>query len=186
MLGSHDSMTYLPARHRVFELFSFLWRTQTKNIINQRESGVGYLDVRIRHTTKGWQLCHGLVDLDLRFVKLDNLLSSLKNFKIRLILERGDTTAFRLIAPTLAEKYSNLCFMGIKKGWEVLLNRDPQIVDMTFVPWLSGVTFKQNIKRLWNMIKTHQRLSIKSFAHSIPPLSNEELNSEVVYFRDMV
>ena len=112
MIGSHDTMTYLPARHRVFELFSFLWRTQTKSLHQQATEGVAYFDIRVRETKKGWRLCHGLVDLKRLFPTLIEIVRWVTAIGynpavrgepyIRLILELGKSDTFERMAPILA------------------------------------------------------------------------------------
>ena len=198
MLGSHDSMTYLPARHRVFELFSFLWRTQTKNLRQQAAAGVAYFDIRVRLTKSGgWRLCHGLVDLNREFERLDQLLQwvscvgynpSLRGEPyIRLILERGWCSCkFEQLAPRLALRFPNVCFIGIKKDWKVLLNRDPDILDQTFTPWLSGLTVWENVKRLWRMIRQREPLTIASHARARTPIRQADIDCDIIIFRDRI
>lgn len=193
MIGSHDSITYLPTKYKIFEWFSFLWRTQNKKLLKQAKAGVTYFDIRVRKIKHGWCLCHGLVDFDKEFQTLNDLIvwvtivgsQSNKRPLIRLILERGDSILFEEQALSIAKKYSNVSFIGIKKGWKVLLDRDPVIIDLSFTPWLSGNTFKQNLKRIWSMIKNHQPLTIKSYAKR-NVITEEMLQSNKVYFMDYV
>lgn len=197
MLGSHDSMTFLPARHRVFELFSFLWRTQTKDLRQQAAAGVAYFDIRVRRTKGGWRLCHGLVDLNREFVRLDVLLEWVScmgynpNLRgepyIRLILERGDSCEFEQLAPRLAARFPNVSFVGIKKGWKVLLNRDPDILDKTFVPWFSGLTVWENVKRLWRLVRQRGPLTIAAYARALAPITQAyAINCDFIIFRDLI
>ena len=196
MLGSHDSMTFLPARHRVFELLSFLWRTQTKSLRQQAAAGVAYFDIRVRRTKGGWRLCHGLVDLNREFERLDQLLQwvSCMGYNpdlrgepyIRLILERGDSSLFEALAPLLPLQFPNVCFIGIKKGWKVLLNRDPYILDKTFVPWFSGLTVWENVKRLWRMIRQREPLTIASHARARTPIRQADIDCDIIIFRDRI
>ena len=197
MLGSHDSMTYLPARHRVFELFSFLWRTQTKDLRQQAAAGVAYFDIRVRLTkTGGWRLCHGLVDLNREFERFDLLLEWVSCMGyypglrgkpyIRLILERGDSSLFESLAPLLPLRFPNVCFIGIKKGWKVLLNRDPDILDQTFAPWLSRLTVWENVKRLWRMIRQREPLTIAAYARALAPIRQADIDCDYIIFRDQI
>ena len=181
-------MTFLPARHRVFELFSFLWRTQTKGLRQQAAAGVAYFDIRVRRTKNGWRLCHGLVDMNREFVRLDVLLEWVScmgynpNLRgepyIRLILERGDSCRFEQLASRLAAQFPNVSFIGIKKEWKVLLNRDPVIVDKTFTPWLSGLTVWENVRRLWGMVCSGEPLTIKGHARRINPQADFATDGE--------
>lgn len=196
MVGSHDSMTFMRARYRFMELFTILWRTQTRDLTDQAMAGVRYFDIRVRRDKGMWILCHGLVDLDKVFSSLDKLIEYVDILGshpglggrpyIRLILERGDSLEFETAAPRLAEKFPGICFIAIKRGWRVLLNRDPEIVDMTFVPWLSDNSFKENMKRLWQMIRSGKPLSIAAHARSNPEIDPEMVRSETVYFLDRV
>ena len=197
MLGSHDSMTFLPARHRVFELFSFLWRTQTKSLRQQAAAGVAYFDIRVRRTKGGWRLCHGLVDLNREFERLDQLLQwvSCMGYNpdlrgepyIRLILERGDSSLFEALAPLLPLQFPNVCFIGIKKGWKVLLNRDPYILDKTFVPWFSGLTVWENVKRLWRLVRQRGPLTIAAYARALAPITQDyAINCDYIIFCDRI
>ena len=87
----------------------------------------------------------------------------------------------------LAEQFPNVSFIGIKKGWKVLLNRDPLIVDKTFTPWLSGLTTWENEKRLWLMIRRGEPMTIKSHARRITEeLDGCAIKEGAVLFMDMV
>lgn len=129
MIGTHDSYTFLPARKKLFEWFSFLWRTQVKSIAQQKEIGVTYFDVRVRRDGDVWRVCHGLVDFDLTFKSIGEIVNIFSVYKVRIILERGGSEdLFREEVlesiPCLA-----LSFACIKNGWKVILDRDPRIFD---------------------------------------------------------
>lgn len=195
MIGTHDSFTYLRARRRVMELFSGLWRTQKLTLEEQRAAGVGYVDVRIRRTkvfsrngTAGaWRLCHGLVDLDMERGSLGALLDELADLRVRLILERGDSLEFEVLIPRLRERYPNLSFACIKKGWRVLYDGGEELIDHTFTPWLSGLSFRQNIRRLQGMIRRGEPMSIRRWARRYNPEITGELRTDKrVHFVDML
>ena len=197
MIGSHDTMTFLRARFRFMELFAFLWRTQTKSLTDQAMAGVRYFDIRVRRDKGMWRLCHGVVDLDQSFITLAQLIGYVLSYAvrsnidskpyIRLILERGDSLEFETVAPRLAERFPSISFIAIKRDWKVLLNRDPEIEDFTFLPWLSDNSFRQNLKRLWGMIRRREPLTIASHAKRNPALIDREMvNSDKVYFMDRV
>lgn len=180
MIGTHDSMTYLPARWRVFELVSFLWRTQSKTLSEQECAGTRYFDIRVRRTRKGWQVCHGLVDLRMRFGSLEEVLDMFTPYLVRLILERGDDELFISEVRALEERYRNLSFACLKKGWQVIVDRDPVLKDYCFTPWLSGLGFWENVKRLWSLRR--EPLTIKGWARKHrPELDRDE---ETVRFLD--
>lgn len=184
MIGTHDSYTFLPARKKVFEWFSFLWRTQVKSITQQREIGVSYFDIRVRRDGNVWRVCHGLVDFDLTFMDIDSIVLRFAPYqnKIRIILERGGSEdLFEKEILEGASSYSALSFACIKKGWKVILNRDPRIFDYTYIPWMSGMSFWKNIRR-FNFFST-----IKKWARKHNPVVEDVLiRSNDVYFMDYV
>lgn len=182
MIGTHDSYTFLPARKKLFEWFSFLWRTQVKSIAQQKEIGVTYFDVRVRRDGNVWRVCHGLVDFDLTFKSIGEIVSIFSVYKVRIILEReGSEDLFREEVLKSASCLA-LSFACIKSGWKVILDRDPHIFDYTYTPWLSGVSFWDNIKR-FNFFST-----IKRWAKKHNPIINDILkkDSTNIYFMDYV
>ena len=74
MIASHNTFSYLPPRHKIFNFFKGFWRCQDKNINEQLASGVEYLDVRVRYTFDGKvRLCHGIVDYGGEYADLAGL-----------------------------------------------------------------------------------------------------------------
>lgn len=182
MIGTHDSYTFLPARKKLFEWFSFLWRTQVKSIAQQKEIGVTYFDVRVRRDGDVWRVCHGLVDFDLTFKSIGGIVNIFSVYKVRIILEReGSEDLFREEVLKSASCLA-LSFACIKSGWKVILDRDLHIFDYTYTPWLSGVSFWDNIKR-FNFFST-----IKRWAKKHNPIINDILkkDSTNIYFMDYV
>lgn len=190
MIGAHDCFTYLKARYRIFELFAFMWRTQTKSILEQAQAGVIYFDIRVRREKNKWRVCHGLVDFPLTF---DTIIDIVRYFNtcnainkstpyLRVILERGTgEDIFEAQINDAIDTFTNshIVFVCIKKGWRVILNNDPKLVDQTFVPFLSNLSFIQNIKRgkFWNTIKRYAKKY---------PITSKEKKSKTVYFKDYV
>lgn len=182
MIGTHDSYTFLPAKNKLFELFSFLWRTQVKSIAQQQEIGVSYFDIRIRRDGDIWRVCHGLVDFDCTFESIEEIINMFLIYKVRIILERGDSEDLFREEVLKNIKYPALSFACIKSRWEVVFDRDPHIFDYTYTPWLSGVSFWDNIKR-FNFFST-----IKRWAKKHNPVINDTLRKDNVnvYFMDYV
>lgn len=186
MLGSHNSFTYLKAKKRIFNWISFLWRCQTKTIKEQYNSKVEYFDIRVRFNKNGkWQLCHGIVDLDLEFNSLECILDMFYDSRVRLILERGndvDKFLFKNRIEKLIPQYPQISFVAIKKNWEILYDKDLHIFDYTYTPWLSGLSFWQNIKR-FNFFST-----IKRWAKEHNPIINDIIIKDTtnIYFMDHV
>lgn len=180
MIGSHDSFSFLKAENPIFNLFSSFWRTQTLNIKEQYNVGVRYFDIRVRETDGQWQICHGLVDfVNSKYRDLETIVKGLhtlyKDIRIRLILERGNEGRFIEEINSISNLLS---FAAIKKNWKVLINKDPKIIDCTYVPWHSGWSFFKNVKHFLSNIST-----IKCYAKKHRPQSMEP---DTIYFMDYV
>lgn len=186
MIGTHDSFTYLKAKNKIYELFSFLWRTQTKNIDEQKALGVKYIDIRVhKNKYNNWELCHGVVNFPLSFSSLKNIFHVFDDFKIRLILEKGnksDEKAFISATEFLTSYFTNIAFIGIKKKWVILFNECFKIKDYTYVPFYSNLSFWKNIKRM-NWFST-----IKKWAKKHNPIITQKMKEDknTVHFIDMI
>lgn len=188
MIGTHDSFTYLNPKKRVFNILSFLWRTQTKNIQEQRALGVKYFDIRVRYYKGKWILCHGLVDFDtIPFSTLEDIMKFFnKSEYLRVILERvssnDDIFKFKHDILVLKEEYKNIVFSCIKKDWNIVINNDLNIIDYTYTPFLSNLSLLDNIKRM-NFFST-----IKKWAKKHNPTITEGIveDKNTVHFLDYV
>jgi hypothetical protein len=205
MIASHDSYTFLPPRRWWMRLFTWMWRTQDRNIVEQKKAGARYLDIRVRRNTRRgrkcrwgqlWRVCHGLVDLDMTFASLleiDALMAS-HGFRYRLILERGDIHDRALFSDQLLkiamshsavgdENQELLRFAAVKRNWEVILDMKDSIVDNSFTPFLSSNTLWQNIKRMWSF----RTLSPRKWKMKHPTLIDDFVEeSSTVFFYDFV
>lgn len=184
MIGTHNSYTYLNPRYKIFKLFSFMWRTQNKAICKQRNLGVTYFDIRIRRDKGLWRVCHGIVDFNVTFQNIRDILNQFSTDKVRILLERGNSQDKEIFINEAKEVQDDECvsFIGIKKDWIIIVNRDPRIQDFCYVPWVSNLSFWQNIKR-FNFLHT-----IKGWARKYNiPISNKLIkNKSIVYFMDYV
>lgn len=184
MLGTHDTFTYLKANNKIYELFSFLWRTQTEDIDSQYKMGVRFIDIRV-HLNKNndWEVCHGVVNFPLVFHSISDILECFKKFKVRIILEKGTikdehyfTTAIKM------NKHLNLYFAAIKKGWKVIFSTYPYIIDFSYVPFYSDKSFIQNI------LSFKWFNTIKRWAKKHNPIITKDVikDKNVIYFLDML
>lgn len=184
MIGTHNSLTYLPAKYKFYELFSFLWRTQNKNLYEQIQLGVTYFDIRVRFKDGKWVVCHGLVDLDLEYEHLKDIIEAFTPNKVRIILERGGYYSKQLFKSTihsLSHSYANIAFACIKEDWEIIIDDKSLIKDYCYTPWLSGLSFWRNIKR-FNFFST-----IKKWAkRNNPRVTDSLLKDPVIHFIDYV
>ena len=195
MIGSHDSFTYLEAKYSIFNLFSFLWRTQSLTIGEQIIKGVFYFDIRVRKVSKKdsnkycWRVCHGLVDFDVEFNRIEDILKTFKPYKVRIILERGsneDEELFINEVKEVSKNYENLWFSCIKKNWIVIVDLDPYIIDYSYTPFLSSNSLWSNTKRFFSLIK-NGNYSIKKNSELNNPTINQELIScNQLHFMDYI
>lgn len=93
ILGSHNSMTYLPPKLWLMRLFSLFWRCQTNNVKHQYDKGVRCFDLRIRYVKDKWVFAHGLTLFDnaelieiLNYLNTQSVASN-EAVYVRLILE---------------------------------------------------------------------------------------------------
>lgn len=193
MIGTHNSMTYLKPRYSILSPFAFLWRTQTKNINEQYRAGARYFDIRVRWDKKHktWRFCHGLTDLA---CYIDNLASirrlgpNTSDKRFRLLLERGSKAEEkRFIEATGGLDLQNdmVSFIGIKKNWNVIYNKDPmKQVDHSFTPFLSGLSFSKNIKRFF---KERLYTTIRGWKRKHPvTVTSELIKSRTLHFVDLL
>ena len=195
MIGSHDSFTYLEAKYSIFNLFSFLWRTQSLTIGEQIVKGVFYFDIRVRKVSKKdsnkycWRVCHGLVDFDVEFNRIEDILKTFKPYKVRIILERGsneDEELFINEVKEVSKNYENLWCSCIKKNWIVIVDLDPYIIDYSYTPFLSSNSLWSNTKRFFSLIK-NGNYSIKKNSELNNPTINQELIScNQLHFMDYI
>ena len=195
MIGSHDSFTYLEAKYSIFNLFSFLWRTQSLTIGEQIVKGVFYFDIRVRKVSKKdsnkycWRVCHGLVDFDVEFNRIEDILKTFKPYKVRIILERGsneDEELFINEVKEVSKNYENLWFSCIKKNWIIIVDLDPYIIDYSYTPFLSSNSLWSNTKRFFSLIK-NGNYSIKKNSELNNPTINQELIScNQLHFMDYI
>lgn len=185
MIGTHDSFTYLPPIKSIFKPLAFLWRTQDKSIEEQKNLGVKYFDIRIRwdSNTFQWRVCHGIVDFMKTYNEIGEIIKEFRKYKVRLILERGTPMEEILFKRSCYQYYKNstISFIVIKKDWKILVNKDPQIVDYTYIPWYSNLSFFENIKRL-NFFST-----IKRWANGHnPKITPSLLKEPTIHFIDYI
>lgn len=168
MIGTHNSLTYLPPKNKLYGLFKPFWRCQTRSIWRQLDH-VKFFDIRIIFDELGEikNAAHGLVDLDVSQLGLMTMLASIKmqNAYCRIIIERGDCSKINnVLDSVMVLLKDNIAEIRIKDGWELLYknpNINLNIVDMSFVPfhsdrpWWKEWTniFKYPIKR-W--VKKHR------------------------------
>lgn len=199
MLASHDSFTYLRALQWRARMCPVLWRTQTLSIPEQLKAGVIYFDIRVRWDKKkrAYRVCHGLVDFNRTYGTLAEIINIFSPYLVRIILERGDSVEFekeakRIVSLCGLGLYGNLHLLAVKHPWTGiyhastvicpetgLVEQSPKVVDHTYVPWDTGKSFWENVKRFrFSTIRRWARLH---------PVTEEQINSrDTVHFHDFV
>ena len=183
MLGTHNSLTSYPAKNKIVELFSPLWRCQTASFNEQLMFGVDYFDIRLRFDKNGEIVfCHGFADLHV-IRSLRSILLSLANngCKCRIIIERGENKGiFQLLDKAYPRWADVVDSVVVKKGWKALYNRSKhKIKDYSFVPFLSNKSFWYNL--------THMKFStIYQWADKHNPKTDycQLKDDDVVHFMD--
>ena len=186
MIGTHNSFTYQKATFKPFDWFSFLWKCQTKTIEEQVAMNVSYFDIRVKWDKKNdcWRTCHGIVSFDKTYNTLKEILDDFDLLFVRIILEKRNDIAvskFKEQIDQIKDGYEDLLFACIKDGWEILLDRDSTLIDYTYKPWISGLSFWENIKR-FNFFSTIKKWAKKNN----PEITEDIISSDVVHFMDLV
>lgn len=192
MLGSHNTMTYLPPRFLIFKPFSFLWRCQDKSLFEQIEKGVKYLDIRVRYDRKNkvYRFAHGIVDLKHSGF---NSIRSLCNYltaddvNYRIILERGnkkDKQRFisEITLISCSTTYENFVYGGIKTPWMTVFKNikfNHSLKDYSYVPFYTDkFPFRLNKIKL-TTIKKHAK-------QNNPKIDDNILKDDCIHFMDYV
>lgn len=162
MIGSHNSMSYLPPKHWFWRLFTPFWRCQNKTIKEQIDAGVEFFDLRVVWDRRlhSWHFAHGLATLKGSSSLVYGTMQKLEKqgLHYRIVLERGDERTKRLFRRTFANLHpSNGCIaVIIKRGWEISYGAEcygrMSLVDHSFVPFHSDRPWWKQLS--WRMFCT--------------------------------
>nr|DAI80203.1 MAG TPA: hypothetical protein [Bacteriophage sp.] len=173
MIGSHNSMSYLPPKHWFWRLFTPFWRCQYKTIKEQIDAGVKFFDIRVVWDKEQdcWQFAHGLVRFvlaDPAFVLTNDVLAYLEahGCLYRIVLERGtefEEARFRnwfggsAGADIWWGSHPHCTAAIIKRGWykvhiSVSGYYSLQLADHSFVPFHSDKPWYRQLS--WRMLCT--------------------------------
>lgn len=125
IIGSHNTMSYLPVRHWWMRPLRVFARCQRKSLLEQLDSGVQAVDIRVYPDSKGnWQYAHGAVSF--AGPDIPKLMECMPDGTIvRIILERSNEVAdkaFCFFCISLERLYPHLTFVGgySKRPWRKL------------------------------------------------------------------
>lgn len=133
MLGSHNSLTYLPCRKWWMYLINFAAKCQNKTLSEQFHDGVRYFDIRLKWDSRKetWIIAHGLIEYKGNIRRVLETLNNLAEFYnkklyVRFILEynkRPDDEATKIIklrnfVRYARGEYSNITYHLIETKWD--------------------------------------------------------------------
>lgn len=133
MLGSHNSLTYLPCRKWWMYLINWATKCQSKTLSEQFHDGVRYFDIRLKwdNRKETWIIAHGLIEYKGNIRRVLETLDSLAEFYnkklyVRFMLEynkRPDDEAIKIIklrnfVRYARGEYSNIRYHLIETKWD--------------------------------------------------------------------
>lgn len=133
MLGSHNSLTYLPCRKWWMYLINWAAKCQSKTLSEQFHDGVRYFDIRLKWDSRKetWIIAHGLIEYKGNIKRVLETLNSLADYYneklyVRFLLEynkRPDDEATKIIklrnfVRYARGEYSNIMYHLIETKWD--------------------------------------------------------------------
>lgn len=100
--------------------------------------------------------------------------------KCRIILERGDSETFLVEAEDLLP-IAGVTHVVIKKGWIMLKDSGHAFKDYSYIPWFSGVSWIENLRRF-------KLDTIWHHARRVNPKITEAMIADpnIIYFMDCI
>lgn len=159
MIGTHNSLTYLPVKHWWARPFNFIAKCQSKDILQQLLSGVRIFDFRVRWDRKNpfkFIFAHGSMVYDLSssefWVILDVLNRATGPIYVRIMYESAfldkyrDTTeqetSFCTLCIFIQNIYKNIIFFGGRRKYDWKLLYDFKTEEPEFRDAYSSVECK--------------------------------------------
>lgn len=122
MLGSHNTLSYLPPVNLWGKMTKPWGKCQDKNIEEQYNSGVRYFDIRVRQIRNVWHIVHNKIDYGNMWLEKHQAIFKYigeKQVPIRLIYDQRTT-------PKMYEEYERGCFLGLiaelKKRFNIVID----------------------------------------------------------------
>lgn len=124
IIGSHNSMSYLPTMNKWLKPINWLFAKCQNDLFMTGIAGCVDLRVYYNKEHDKWMFAHGLIAYDrLTLTAYLNILLSKHNKYVRIILERdGYEDEFIKLCDDLVKKYPNVTFLGgyRKSDWKHL------------------------------------------------------------------
>lgn len=175
ILGSHNTMTYLPVKQWYFKPLFWTARCQSKNIEGQFFSGARLFDIRVRFDKNGdLTFAHGPIEfkgnVNEALEELNTLAEGHKVY-VRTILESNTRMKdqdlqeehFRYFCDNIQEEYTNLTFFGGNRKYDWKVVYDFNVQEPTLDDKYSSTTGTK-IDDLWPWFyaKTHNKKLLKN------------------------
>lgn len=174
ILGSHNSMSYLPPKHWWMWPFNFMARCQSKSLKEQYDSGARVFDIRIaydKHIKPHFR--HGMMAYKGEIEPVMIFLNEKKDCVVRIILEEYyqdftdvQETAFIMECRRWEKKYPDIQFVcGVRKRDWTPLTTFIDIEDKIQHKYASMQGGKLNDLWPWLYAKLHNRKHLAELAN---------------------
>lgn len=171
LLGSHNSLSYLPPKHWYMKPFHFMAKCQSVDYKRQYEEfGIRLFDIRLWFNENGkLEVKHGLMSFDIDFKGVSKFLTFLNNkgdCYLRVILEEDNISKkyrysknaeikFLLFCEKLEEAYHHIKIFGgnRKYDWAIIHHfkaPEPPLVDM--YSSMTRIIGKRDDSNWWNKL----------------------------------
>lgn len=156
ILGSHNSMSYLPPLKWWMRPFHFIVKCQDKDIHEQYKCGVRIFDIRIAYEYTVPCFAHGIIKFKRVGVGVWRTLSIINEFTdctVRIVLESNkekDIKLFKRDVENYIKTFENIKFIeGTRKStWEKLIDI-PAYTGLQLVSSMTGTIFDDWFPRLY-------------------------------------
>lgn len=159
MIGTHNSLTYLPVKHWWMKPFNFIAKCQNKDILQQLSNGVQIFDFRFRVSRKNpleFIFAHGSMVYQLSISEFFGILDALNcntgPIYVRIMYEPAfldkyrDTTeqenSFHILCRIIQNMYKNITFFGGRRKYDWKLLYDFKTEELEFRDAYSSVECK--------------------------------------------
>ena len=195
MLGSHNSLTYLPCHKWWMYLINWTAKCQSKTLSEQFHDGVRYFDIRLKWDSRKetWIIASGLIEYKGNIRRVLETLNSLAEFYneklyVRFILEynkRPNDEATKIIklrnfVRYARGEYSNITYHLIETKWdEKVIERYSNNIVLIH-SYLSVLDGKDSFLIPYWYAKLHNKENRKTFKNSLKDKANRVLMLDFV------
>ena len=185
MLGSHNSLTYLPCRKWWMYVINLTAKCQSKTLSEQFHDGVRYFDIRLKWDSRkeSWVIAHGLIEYKgniRRVLETLNYLAEFYNEKlyVRFLLEYNKRP--NDFVRYARGEYSNIKYHLIETKWDekVIERYSNNIILIHYYSSVLG--WKRFFLIPYLYAKLHNKENRKTFKVSLEDKDNKVLMLDFV------